>query len=110
MTRLLARRLLIYVVLLLLACLLPSTLPSMCCKPLDSLESRNPRPPQSVIDAKAAELNLDKPIPVRYASWASGAVAGDFGSTITGQPISNELGRRVGVSLRLLVIGAFLGT
>ena len=31
-------------------------------------------------------------------------------STITGQPISDELGRRVGVSLRLLVIGSVLGT
>ena len=35
---------------------------------------------------------------------------GDFGTTITGQPISDELGRRVGVSLRLLVIGSVLGT
>ena len=58
-----------------------------------------------MIDAKAAELNLDKPIPMRYAHWASGAVRGDFGTTITGQPMSDELGRRVGVSLRLLVIG-----
>ena len=35
---------------------------------------------------------------------------GDFGTTITGQPIADELGRRVGVSLRLLVIGSVLGT
>jgi peptide/nickel transport system permease protein len=110
MTRFLARRLLNYGVLLILASFLTFTLTSVSFKPLDSLESRNPRPPQAVIDAKAAELNLDKPIPVRYARWASGAVAGDFGTTITGQPISNELGRRLGVSLRLLVIGALLGT
>ena len=71
---------------------------------------RNPRPPQAVIDAKAAELDLDKPIPIRYAHWVSGAVRGDFGTTVTGQPVSDELWRRIGVSLRLLVIGSVLGT
>ena len=110
MTRFLARRLLNYVLLLILASFLTFTLTSLSFKPLDSLESRNPRPPQTVIDAKAAELNLNKPIPIRYARWASEAVTGDFGTTITGQPIADELGRRVGVSLRLLVIGAVLGT
>ena len=110
MTRFLARRLLNYLVLLGLASFLTFTLTSLSFKPLDSLEQRNPRPPQAVIDAKAAELGLDKPIPVRYVDWASGALRGDFGTTITGQPISDELGRRVGVSLRLLVIGSLLGT
>ena len=89
MTRFLARRLLNYIVLLILASFLTFTLTSYSFKPLDSLESRNPRPPQAVIDAKAAELNLDRPIPVRYVRWASGAVHGDFGTTITGQPISD---------------------
>src|SRR3954464_12334115 len=109
MTRFLARRLLNYVLLLILASFLTFALTSFSFKPLDSLESRNPRPPQEVIEAKRAELNLDKPIPMRYAQWASGAVHGDFGTTITGQPISAELGRRVGVSLRLPVVGAVLG-
>jgi peptide/nickel transport system permease protein len=71
---------------------------------------RNPRPPQSTIDAKAAELNLDKPIPIRYVQWASDAVRGDFGTTVTGQPVSEELWRRIGVSLRLVIIGSLLGT
>jgi peptide/nickel transport system permease protein len=110
MTQFLLRRLLNYVVLLALASFLTFTLTSVSFKPLDSFEQRNPRPPQAAIDAKRVELNLDKPIPVRYVRWASGAVRGDFGTTSRGQPISDELGRRVGVSLRLLVIGAVLGT
>jgi peptide/nickel transport system permease protein len=110
MTRFLARRLLNYIVLLALASFLTFCLTSIAFKPLDSLLQRNPRPPQSAIDAKRAELDLDKPIPVRYAHWASGAVRGDFGTTVTGQPVSGELGRRVGVSLRLVVIGSLLGT
>ncbi|OKH63013.1 peptide ABC transporter permease [Mycobacterium sp. SWH-M1] len=110
MTRFLARRLLNYLVLLALASFLAFTLTSLTFHPLDSLLERSPRPPQAVIDAKAAELGLDQPIPIRYADWVSGAVRGDFGTTVTGQPVTDELWRRVGVSLRLVIIGSVLGT
>jgi peptide/nickel transport system permease protein len=40
----------------------------------------------------------------------SGAVRGDFGTTVTGQPVSEELWRRIGVSLRLVLIGSVIGT
>ena len=109
MTRFLARRLLNYLLLLALASFLTFSLTSVSFTPLESLEGRNPRPPQAVIDAKAAELDLDKPIPLRYAHWAAGAIHGDFGTTVAGQPVSDELGRRIGVSLRLLIIGSVLG-
>ena len=110
MTRFLARRLLNYVVLLALASFLTFALASWTFKPLDGLEGRNPRPPQAVIDAKAAELDLDKPIPLRYGHWVANAVHGDFGTTVAGQPVSDELWRRIGVSLRLVFIGSVLGT
>ncbi|MDY6998231.1 MAG: ABC transporter permease [Actinomycetota bacterium] len=110
MTRFLARRLLNYVVLLGVVSFLTFGLTSLTFNPLDSLLERNPRPPQSVIDAKAAELDLDKPIPVRYANWVSGAIRGDFGTTVAGQPVSEELWRRIGVSLRLVLIGSVIGT
>ena len=110
MTRFLARRLVNYLVLLALASFLTFTLTSLTFSPLNSLLQRNPRPPQAVIDAKAAELDLDKPIPLRYGHWVAGAVRGDFGTTVNGQPVSAELWRRIGVSLRLLVIGSVLGT
>jgi peptide/nickel transport system permease protein len=110
MTRFLARRLLNYLVLLALASFLVFLLAWYQFDPLDSLESRNPRPPQAVIDAKRVELGLDKPALEAYAHWAAGAVRGDFGTTVGGQPVSDELWRRVGVSLRLLVIGSVLGT
>jgi peptide/nickel transport system permease protein len=99
-----------YVVLLALASFLTFALTSLTFKPLDSLEQRNPRPPQSAIAAKSAELRLGEPIPIRYVNWASGAIRGDFGTTVTGQPVSDELWRRIGVSLRLVVIGSLLGT
>ena len=110
MMRFLARRLLNYIVLLALASFLTFCLASVAFKPLENLQQRNPRPPQSTIDAKAKELDLDKPIPLRYAHWAAGAIHGDFGTTIGGQPVSDELWRRIGVSLRLLIIGSIAGT
>ncbi|MGE2692391.1 ABC transporter permease [Mycolicibacterium pulveris] len=109
MTRYLARRLLNYVVLLILASFLTFGLASVAFNPLENLLQRNPRPPQAVIENKRLELNLDKPIPVRYVHWASGAIRGDFGTTISGQPVTDELWRRIGVSLRLVVIGSVFG-
>ncbi|WP_330184053.1 ABC transporter permease [Nocardia sp. NBC_01503] len=106
----LLRRALNYVVLLVLASFLVFTVASLTFTPLDYLEQRNPRPPQSVIDAKRAELHLDDPIPQRYLAWAGDVVHGDFGKTLAGQPVSQELPRRIGVSLRLLIIGSLVGT
>ncbi|MFD6449726.1 ABC transporter permease [Nocardia sp. NPDC060220] len=110
MTGFLLRRTLNYVVLLLLASFLTFSLASLTFNPLESLEQRNPRPPQSVIDAKADQLHLDEPIPQRYLTWLGGVVQGDFGTTLSGQPVSEELGRRVAVSLRLLILGSVIGT
>ncbi|OBG26375.1 ABC transporter permease [Mycobacterium sp. E3198] len=106
----LARRVLNYIVLLALASFLTYCLTSLAFSPLDSLLQRNPRPPQAVIDAKAHALGLDQPIPIRYAHWASHVLRGDFGTTITGQPVGTTLWRRVGVTLRLLVVGSVVGT
>ncbi|MFX0573268.1 ABC transporter permease [Nocardia nepalensis] len=110
MTGFLLRRAFNYVVLLLLASFLTFSLASLTFTPLDSLEQRNPRPPQAVIDAKAEQLHLNEPIPQRYISWLKGIPKGDFGETLAGQPVSEELPRRVLVSLRLLIIGSIVGT
>jgi peptide/nickel transport system permease protein len=110
MIRFLARRLLNYIVLLVLASFLTYCLTSVTFHPLDSFIQRHPQPPPEAIHAKAVELDLDKPIPIRYAKWISGAVRGDFGATVTGHPVAQELWRRIGVSLRLVVIGSVLGT
>jgi peptide/nickel transport system permease protein len=110
MTRFLAVRLLNYVVLLLMASFLTFCLTSLTFHPLDSFIGRHPQPPPEAIHAKAVQLGLDKPIPIRYAKWVSGAVRGDFGATVAGPPVSGQLWRRIGVSLRLVVIGSVLGT
>jgi peptide/nickel transport system permease protein len=108
-TGFLARRLANYVALCLVATFLAFSLASLTFNPLGQLEARNPPPPAAVIDAKRAELRLDQPIPLRFAGWLGGAVRGDFGSTIAGQPITDQLGRRMGVSLRLFALGTVVG-
>jgi peptide/nickel transport system permease protein len=110
MTRFLARRLLNYIVLLVLASFLTFCLTSVTFHPLDSFSQRHPQPPPEAIHAKTVQLGLDKPIPIRYGNWISGVVHGDFGKTVSGHPVSEELWRRIGVSLRLLVIGSVVGT
>jgi glutathione transport system permease protein len=109
MTGFLARRLANYVLLCLAATFLAFALGSLTFSPLGQLQGRNPAPPASVIAAKRAELHLDEPIPARFVAWMGGVVHGDFGSTITGQPITDELGARAGVSLRLFALGTVLG-
>jgi len=109
MTGFLARRLANYVLLCLAATFLAFALASLTFSPLGQLQGRTPPPPAVVIEAKRAELRLDDPIPARFAGWLGGVVHGDFGSTIAGQPITDELGRRIGVSLRLFALGTLAG-
>ncbi len=110
MIRFLLRRLLNYLVLLLLASFLAFCLASVTFHPLDSFIERHPQPPAEAIHAKAVELGLDRPVPVRYAQWAAGVVRGDFGTTVTGHPVAQDLWPRVGVSFRLVVLGSLIGT
>ncbi|MGH3795007.1 MAG: ABC transporter permease [Pseudonocardiaceae bacterium] len=105
----LARRLVNYVLLCLVATFLAFSLASLTFSPLSQLQGHTPPPPASVIQAKRVELRLDQPIPARFADWLGGVAHGDFGSTITGQPITDQLVSRIGVSLRLFAIGTVVG-
>ena len=109
MVRFLARRLVNYVVLLLVATFLTFTLASLTFNPLAPLTERNPPVPAEVIEAKRAELRLDEPIPQRFVLWLGDALQGDFGTTVTGTPITDQLVSRAGVSLRLFLVGTVLG-
>jgi peptide/nickel transport system permease protein len=105
----LLRRLVNYVVLALVATFLAFTLASATFDPIGVLQQRNPPPPAASIEAKKRELHLDQPIPQRFVTWMSGVVQGDFGRTIADRPITDELGRRIGVSLRLFLLGITIG-
>ena len=61
-----------------------------------------------VVAAKAAELGLDRPLPVQYFDWLTSAFQGDFGrSWFTGQLVATGVSSRLAVTLSI-VIGATL--
>ena len=106
MTRFLARRLLNYVVLLALASFLTFSLASADVPSAGEPPAAQPAAAAGRDRRQGRRARPRQADPVRYAHWASGAVRGDFGTTIGGQPVSDELWRRIGVSLRLLIIGS----
>ena len=109
MVRFLVRRLVNYIALCLIATFLAFSLAALTFDPLATFAERTPPPPAAVIEAKRAELRLDEPIPQRFAGWLGDVVQGDFGTTVTGVPIADQLYSRVGVSLRLFLVGTVLG-
>src|ERR1043165_7857740 len=86
-------------------------LASVSLKPRANFEGRNPPPPEAAVDARLTELNMNDKTPVleRYKSWVSGLAHGDFGKTWQGDSVNAEMGRRIGVSLRLLLIATIFG-
>lgn len=55
------------------------------------------------------ELNLDRPLPVRYVDWLGNAVTGDFGNSfIDGEAVSTKINQRLGNTLYLLLYAQIL--
>lgn len=55
------------------------------------------------------ELNLDRPLPVRYVEWVGNAATGDLGkSFIDDQEVTTKIGERLGNTLFLLIYAQFL--
>ncbi|WP_067461762.1 ABC transporter permease [Actinomadura macra] len=112
MAAFLLRRLANYAVLVVLAASLAYLLAAAALRPRANYEDRAPRPPEAVVDAQLTRYNLNDrtPLAERYVTWVSGLAHGDFGRTWQGDSVNEELWRRVGVSLRLLSLGAVLGS
>ena len=111
MLKFLLRRLLNYLVLVGLATTLGYFLAAASLNPRANYEGRNPPPSKESIDAKLTALNLNDKTPVtkRFTHWASHFVRGDMGKTFQERPVWDEMKRRMGVTLRLLLLGSVLG-
>jgi peptide/nickel transport system permease protein len=107
----LLRRLANYLVLILVATTLAYFVASIALNPRARYEGRNPPPPQAVVEQQLTTLGVNDKDPLieRYVHWIGGVLHGDFGKTITGGSINDELGARALVSLRLLLIGSIIG-
>ncbi|MGW2564788.1 ABC transporter permease [Streptomyces sp. NPDC001537] len=112
MVSLIIRRLTHCMILFLACVVLTYALASVALDPRAYFEDRQPPPPSRVLDRELSRLGMDDrvPLPERFAHWASRAVRGDLGLTIDGGSVNAEFGRRVGVSVRLLLVGTVTGT
>jgi peptide/nickel transport system permease protein len=107
----LVRRLLSYLVLIFLASSFAYLLAATTLSPRTNFEQLQPRPSQEAIERELDHLNLndDTPLAERYATWAAGVATGDFGQTITDRSVNEEIARKAGVTLRLIVVGTVVG-
>ena len=80
--------------------------------PRSNFEGRNPPPSPEVVDSLLDSLNLNNKTPItqRFERWVRGVSAWNLGDAIDGGSINDEIKRRMGVSLRLLLIGSILGS
>ena len=112
MAKFLVRRLAYLGVLVVAATVIAYLLAATQLNPRSRYEGRNPPPPEASVDAILEELNLNDKTPVveRFGRWVSGVARGDLGRTVEGGSVNEEVGRRMWVSLRLLLLGALLGS
>lgn len=112
MGKFLLRRMVNYMVLITIAASAGYFLASATLNPRENFAGRNPPVEKSSIDAALNDINQNNETPVftRFKKWAGGVITADFGKQVDGDPIWPEMKRRMGVSFRLLIIGAVLGT
>ena len=108
----LLRRLIYLLVLVVISTSVAYLLAATELNPRARYEGRNPPPPAAVVDASLDALNMNDKVPVlrRFATWAGALMRGNLGRTIDNQSVNDEIGRRMWVSLRLVLVGAFVGT
>ncbi len=109
----LAKRLGYYAVLLVVAVFLSYLLASLALDPRAYFAGRQPPINPVAVDHHLTALGVNDHTPLlnRFGHWADRAVLhGDLGRTIDDDSVDTEFLRRLGVSLRLLLIGTLLGT
>jgi peptide/nickel transport system permease protein len=108
----LARRLLNYVVLIFLATSFAYLLAATNLYPRGYFEQMQPPPTPEAVNAQLDALNLNDQTPLaqRYATWLGGVVQGDFGRTIQGGDVTDQMWMKAGVTLRLITVATVLGS
>ncbi len=112
MTKFLLRRLVSSFILVAIAASMAYILAAVSLNPRSNFEGRNPPPPPAVVDRQLSQRNLNDKTPVleRYWVWVKGVAQGDFGQTWDGDSVNAEMGRRIGVSIRLLFVATIIGS
>jgi peptide/nickel transport system permease protein len=103
----LIRRGLTGILTLLVASFLIFLLVAISGNPLATLMA-NPHVSPATIAAARRELGLDQPLLLRYWTWLTHMLEGDFGTSTTGQPVGSELGTRLIVTLQMVIPATIL--
>ncbi len=112
MAAFLLRRFVYLVLLVIISTSVAYVLAATQLNPRSRYEGRNPPPPPAVVDAVLDAVNMNNRTPLvdRFGRWAGGVLRGDLGRTIDNTPVNEEIDRRMWVSLRLVLLGALIGT
>ncbi|MDE3719881.1 ABC transporter permease [Nocardiopsis sp. N85] len=112
MGKFLVRRLLNYVVLIFLATSFAYLLAATNLYPRGYFEQMQPPPTPEAVNAQLDALNLNDQTPLaqRYVTWLTGVVQGDFGQTIQGRDVTDQVWLKAGVTLRLITVATILGS
>jgi peptide/nickel transport system permease protein len=102
------RRLLISIPVLILSSVLVFLLVANSGDPLADLKGRNPPVPKQTLDLRRHELYLDRPVPVRYWLWITHFAKGDMGTSVKGLDVRELLGRRLVVTMRMILLAILL--
>jgi peptide/nickel transport system permease protein len=102
------RRVISAVLVLLASSFLVFALCAASFDPLSKYYNLNPRPPQAFFDNLRVQLGLDDNFFVRYWHWLTGVLTGDFGQTVNGTPVSDQLPGRVLVTGRMILLAVVL--
>ncbi|MGU3411001.1 ABC transporter permease [Microbacterium sp. M1A1_1b] len=107
-----AKRIVNYVILTIVATTLGYILASTTLNPAARFYGKNPPVPQGTIDAALAKLGVDPNVPVLVRTWnwwVDLVTHGSLGISTRSTAVTADIISRSGTSLRLLVIGALLG-
>jgi peptide/nickel transport system permease protein len=102
------RRIISAVLVLLASSFLVFALCAASFDPLSKYYNLNPRPPQAFFDNLREQLGLNDNFFVRYWHWLTGVVTGDFGQTVNGTPVSEQLPGRLMVTGRMILLAVVL--
>jgi peptide/nickel transport system permease protein len=102
------RRILASVLVLLVSSFLVFALCAASFDPLSNYYNLNPRPPEEFFDNLREELGLNDNFFVRYWNWLTGVLTGDFGTTVNGTPVAEQLGTRLMVTGRMIIAAVII--
>jgi peptide/nickel transport system permease protein len=102
------RRILVSIPVLLLASLIVYALVAFAGDPLAKYRTHQPPYPASFFIQKRHELGLDRPLWSRWTSWLGGVIHGDFGPDLSGQAVGPQLGHRLFVTFRMVILSIII--